>query len=304
VKAALALSVALCAVVTAGCGGGSRSHTYVLTPSAAGRVGARGAGIYLTIVSPVALPESAFHAMRPKMTVVPRSAGPEVCSYHQEHWIGHHWARLTVTINGSNPLAAALCSGKSPSDLGPTGANFPVEMMGPTGLAGTSGAGPTPRRAPGPHPVPVPWPASVAPVVVSAPQLRSLSQLLYTPIYWIGPERGYRYQFSTGYGRIWVRYLPRGASAEATDRRFRVVGTYRFPGAHDELRFAARGKVTAGPRGSIYLRMPAYNRPVLRRKNVLIAFRRARDNQIEVFDPHPTVAAKIASTGRIRRVGG
>ena len=168
-RGALALSVVLCTVVAAGCGGGS--HTYVLTPSAAGVVGARGAGIYLTIVSPVAVPQSLFEAMRPKMTVVERSAGPEVCSYSERYWgIGDyvHNARLTMTINGSNPLVAALCSGKSKSrsDTGPTGASGPVELMGPTGRTGTrpNNGSSTPRRAPRPRPVPVPWPASVAPV--------------------------------------------------------------------------------------------------------------------------------------------
>ena len=76
------VSIVVFTVIAAGCGGGG-SHTYVLTPSAAGVVGARGAGIYLTMVSPHALPQSLFDAMRPKMTVVARSAGPEVCSYSE-----------------------------------------------------------------------------------------------------------------------------------------------------------------------------------------------------------------------------
>ena len=115
-RAALALSVVLCALIAAGCGGGGGNHTYVLTPSAAGVVGARGAGIYLTIVSPVALPQRLFDAMRPKMTVVAQPAGPEVCSYIEGNWRlsdryddPEHAAMLTMKVSGSNPLADALC---------------------------------------------------------------------------------------------------------------------------------------------------------------------------------------------------
>jgi hypothetical protein len=143
----------------------------------------------------------------------------------------------------------------------------------------------------------------IAPVALTAFQLRALSLLLNTPIYWAGPRRGYRYQFSRGEaGYIWIRYVTRQAPAGATDRRFRVVGTYAFPCAVDEVRYVGHGRAAAGPRGSIYFRV-LRSRPAFLRNRVYIAFRGVPE-EIEVFDPHPAVAAKLASTGRIRRVGG
>src|SRR5438270_1534810 len=132
---------ALATLALVGCGGGSGSHTYVLTPAAP-----RGAGIYLTIVSPTALPQSLFGSMRPKMTIVDRSTGPAVCSYSERHWgigdrVYYPDARreplLTMTLSGSNPLLSVLCSGQpkphapAGGSSGPTGGTYPVESAGP-----------------------------------------------------------------------------------------------------------------------------------------------------------------------------
>src|SRR5438876_10103295 len=108
----MALSVA--ALVLAGCGGGG-SHTYVLTPSATGASGALAAGIYISIVSPVALPQ-AFVDQAKDVTFVERPVGPEICSYSKTiqgakgRYAYLNGKTMTVKVNGSNPFISLIRS--------------------------------------------------------------------------------------------------------------------------------------------------------------------------------------------------
>ena len=110
VAIASVLSVAL-----AGCGGGgggsnSSSHTYVVTPPASSGV----SGIYVTIVSPVAIPTSLLTKSGGK--IVSRPTGPQQCSYTKtaeglhDQWAALNGKTVTVKVNGSSQLAPIVCS--------------------------------------------------------------------------------------------------------------------------------------------------------------------------------------------------
>jgi hypothetical protein len=94
-----------------GSGGGSSSHTYVV---AAPTQNSAGAGIYVTIVSPVALPASLL--TKNGARIVGQAKGPQVCSYTKMVSGGHgrsavlNGKRVTLKVNGSNPFVSMICS--------------------------------------------------------------------------------------------------------------------------------------------------------------------------------------------------
>jgi hypothetical protein len=119
------VAIAGAAAVLTACGGGSRSpsttlmatttstknpaHTYVLK---GWRRGDR--GIYVTIVSPVAIPIRLM--TRGSGKLVGQARGPLVCSFTKTvHNPTSSTAfldgtRVTLKINGSNPLTSSLCT--------------------------------------------------------------------------------------------------------------------------------------------------------------------------------------------------
>ena len=118
-----AVSIAL-----AGCGGGgssssSTTHTYVISPHVGGSLAALAKGIYVTIVSPVAIPESVLKKGGSK--IVDQAQGPEKCSYTKTAHSSQGPAafldgkQVTIKINGSVPFTPMVCSAlkKQPFDL-------------------------------------------------------------------------------------------------------------------------------------------------------------------------------------------
>lgn len=112
---ALVIACAAAALALAGCGGGgggnsANSHTYVITPTASGNLAA---GIYVTIVSPVAIPAKLLTSGGSK--VVSEAKGPEVCSVTKTvqgtHGPGAFLSgkEITIKINGSNPFTSLAC---------------------------------------------------------------------------------------------------------------------------------------------------------------------------------------------------
>jgi hypothetical protein len=106
------------AVVVAGCGGGggggsdsAGKHTYLL---AARSQNGEGAGIYVTIVSPVAIPTRIL--TKHGATLVDQVKGPQACSYtktvHGTDGPGAflNGKALTLKINGSSPFISMICS--------------------------------------------------------------------------------------------------------------------------------------------------------------------------------------------------
>jgi hypothetical protein len=111
-SAGVAFVVWAIVLVLAGCGGGggsdSGSHTYVLTA-----LKGAGAGIYVTIVSPVAIPTNLMTKHGAK--IVGQAKGPQVCSYTKTVQDGHgssaflNGKPVTLKVNGSSPLTSLIC---------------------------------------------------------------------------------------------------------------------------------------------------------------------------------------------------
>ena len=124
------LVVWVMALVLTGCGGGgggSSSHTYIVTPSATSGAGALAKGIYLTIDSPVAFPQSVLDKAKKSVTFVENAKGPEVCSQSKKiegvkgKYADLNGQTVTVKVNGSNPFTSLVCSGlKKQGSFDPT----------------------------------------------------------------------------------------------------------------------------------------------------------------------------------------
>jgi hypothetical protein len=102
-------------VALAGCGsggGGSQTggHTYVVKPPANSGV----SGIYVTIVSPVAISTSLL--TKTGARIVGHATGPQKCSYTKTvqglhgQWAVLNGKTVTVSVNGSNSLVLMVCS--------------------------------------------------------------------------------------------------------------------------------------------------------------------------------------------------
>ena len=272
-----ALSLFILGVATvlalAGCGGSS--HTYVVTPSSS-----LAAGVYVTIVSPVPLPQGMLDQMKKGLTFVERAQGPEICTYSKEiqgvkgQYASFNGKTLTVKVNGSSPLISAVCSGLQKHAFNPT--DF--------------GASPKPKKRTQ-HTF-----SRIGPILMTSAQLKAESRILETPIYWAGPLKGYRYEFTrTSKGFLYVRYLPRALRAGAPGANFLIVSTYPIVGAYHSLKKASHGRAIAGKHGSILLVNASY------RKSVLMAWPGV-DYQVEVYNPKPVISATIAESGQVEPV--
>lgn len=112
---------AVCAIslVLAGCGGDGNKHTYVITPTSP-----LAAGIYLTIVSPVALPQSVLD--QKSITVAEKAVGPEVCSYSKQiegvkgKYADLNGKTVTLKVNGSNGFIGLVCGALKKGGFNPT----------------------------------------------------------------------------------------------------------------------------------------------------------------------------------------
>ena len=89
-------------------GGGTKGYTYNL----AGKAGdPTAAGVYLTVISPVRLPRSAFKSAR----LVDHVSGPEDCSFTQrinkppKNYAKLNGTKLTIKVYGSSATAKFIC---------------------------------------------------------------------------------------------------------------------------------------------------------------------------------------------------
>jgi hypothetical protein len=126
-----AIGAITCAVsiALAGCGGGggnssSTSHTYVISPHVSGSLASLAKGIYVTIVSPVAIPTSLLTKGGNK--IVNQAQGPQKCSYtktaHDTHGPGAflNGKKVTIKINGATPFTPFICSALKKQSFNPS----------------------------------------------------------------------------------------------------------------------------------------------------------------------------------------
>ena len=95
-------------------------------------------------------------------------------------------------------------------------------------------------------------------------------------------------------GTTYVRYLPPGVGV-GDPGDFLIIATYPFANALLGLERVANGKGFAIPGGGLALVHVGYER------SVHVAYPGV-DYQIEVYDPSPRVARRIAFSGRLRPV--
>ena len=141
--------------------------------------------------------------------------------------------------------------------------------------------------------------ASIPPTAASPDRLRSLSKDVGHPIYWIGPETSTTYELTkTPSGRVYVRYLSGGAPVGTQNASYTFVGTYPFPDAYAALKSLANkgtNKSFSAPGGG--LAVYAKSTPT----NVYLAYP-GSSVQIEVYDPSPSHARELISSGRVAPV--
>jgi hypothetical protein len=130
-------------------------------------------------------------------------------------------------------------------------------------------------------------------------ELAALPASVHHPVYWAGPRPGFTYELTrTSDDRIYIRYLP-GAIAVGTNKRYLTVGTYPLDNAVAAVRTVARrgGQAPLSISGggiaaqdvthptSVYLAYPGSN------------------YQIEIFDPSPARALRLAMSGKVVPLG-
>lgn len=112
-------------------------------------------------------------------------------------------------------------------------------------------------------------------------------------VYWIGPSAGAKYTFNrVSEGQSFIRYLPGGTGLADTAENYRIIATYEDSTAYETMQKAAKlesGVSTTNPDGSIVFYQKAS--PL----HVYLAFKNL-GYQIEIFDPTPGEALKLATT--------
>jgi hypothetical protein len=138
------------------------------------------------------------------------------------------------------------------------------------------------------------------PVATTEADLLTFSGEAGHPVYWAGDIEGTRLEeHRSADGDIFVRYLTGDAEIGDPRQDYLTIGTYPVADAYDVLQRQAEqpGSVTSHtPDGGFVLT----NENNL--NSVYIAFQ-AQDLEIEVYDPDPKRAFKLATSGEIVPVG-
>jgi hypothetical protein len=145
-------------------------------------------------------------------------------------------------------------------------------------------------------------PAADGPVssAASVAQLRALPNRTGHPVYWAGRVEDHTYELTRPTdGNVYVRYLPPGVRVGDRQPDYTTVGTYPRPGAMRELRRLSRqpGAVSF-PVADGGIAVYGRARPT----SVYLAFP-GEDVQVEVYDPTPRKARRLARSGRVRPIG-
>ena len=137
------------------------------------------------------------------------------------------------------------------------------------------------------------------PVGVSMSQLNALATGVGHPIYWAGSEAGTTYELTrTTDGRIYVRYLPSEAKIGNASPQYLTVGTYPQHNAFSTL------QATAKKQGAPTIQLPGGGlafEDTAHPTSFYVAYP-GSDYQIEVYDPSPTLVAKLLTAGDITPV--
>jgi hypothetical protein len=312
-RAAVGAALAV-AVVAAGCGSGSGDSTSTATTNpnavAATRVDLRALGIALGRplfwVGPIAnrkyertsigdgrvlvryLPRTARIGTSTPFLTVGTYVVPNAYAAAQRAASRPGAVRLTVPTN-----AIAFSTRAHPLNAWITypGSHFQIEVFDPVpGRARQLVSTGKVVRIPG-------TPVESRPVVVSAKSLARVATTAQRPIYWAGALPKQTYELTHRQGSFLLRYLPPGLALGVPTPQL-TVGTYPVANALAAVKrlTTAKGasmiKLTGGGIAAINPRFP---------KSIYIAYP-GSNYEIEVFDPSPTHARQLVTSGRITAV--
>ena len=130
----------------------------------------------------------------------------------------------------------------------------------------------------------------------SVDDLQTVASAADHPIYWAGEESGKQYELTiTSEGNIYIRYLDPDTPIGSADVASLTIGTYNVPDAYGALQGLAEqkgAKTGSTPDGGYVLTNK--NNP----NSVYVAFP-GQDYEVEVYDPDPKNAFKVATSGAI-----
>lgn len=142
--------------------------------------------------------------------------------------------------------------------------------------------------------------AGQGPRFASEEDLKALADELGHPIYWAGPQDDTDTEVTrTGEGQVYVRYLTGGAEPGDPRPDFLTIGTYPVPDATATLEELAEAE------GALTAKTPDKGLAVTSTENPFSVYLSDPngDLQIEVYDPDPERAFKLAKRGKIFPVG-
>jgi hypothetical protein len=138
---------------------------------------------------------------------------------------------------------------------------------------------------------------AIGPKAYTVSQLRDQSARLASLLYWAGPKKNNRYEFTrTTNGRLYVRYLPKGVGNNQKKGQLLIVATYPWAHPLAALKEASKNGTT-GKGGAYIIRARPGDQ-----KSVLVAWPQGTV-EVEVFSPIPGKAQQIAASGALTTVG-
>lgn len=137
------------------------------------------------------------------------------------------------------------------------------------------------------------------PRVVTTAELKGIAKGLNVPLYWAGPLKGARLEYTAAAnGRYFVRYLTGTAAAGDPRRSFLTVGTYPEADAFKVVTSASKvPTATSAKTKSGALVVNDRRRPA----SVYFSFPGAAF-QVEVYSPSPSRSRRLVLDGTVRRV--
>jgi hypothetical protein len=133
-------------------------------------------------------------------------------------------------------------------------------------------------------------------VATSLSQLQVLARAVGHPVYWAGERTGYTHELTrTRDGSTYVRYLPPGVQLGDRRAKFLAIGTYVRPHAIATVRRTARRKRAFSKK----LRGGALAASSRAKPESVYFARPGSDLLVEVYDPSPTRARRLVTSGRL-----
>jgi hypothetical protein len=135
---------------------------------------------------------------------------------------------------------------------------------------------------------------------VDATELRNVVVSKKLNVYWVGPEKGFKYVLNAAVTTsISLRYVPEGSTLGDNKVAYREVGTFVSPNAFKVTQQAA---TLANGVGFVNVDGHAVYYDSRDPKNVYVGLKNA-DIQVEIFDPRPDQSlAEALMTGRVQKI--